>query len=385
MAISLADCRVLIVDDNEFNRKSLGLVIRRAGITEIAFAVDGEEGLQAVDRFRPDLVLLDVDMPGIDGLEMCRRLRASPVHGDLPVLFQTVLDSEDEQVRCFEAGGSDFITKPIKSGECIARVRHQLERRKLFTALAAFRERIEGELSQARAMQISLLPEPRRVAEIGTRHNLAIHAHFEASSELSGDFWTLFDLDPSRVGFMLVDFAGHGITAALNTFRLHTLINRFPPVGIAPADWLMQLNGVLKDVLPVGQFATVLYGVLDATTDTFTYAAAACPHPVLGVEGDTSLLESAGLVLGVSRKARYVNRTVSLPPGGFVFLYSDALIESRNNDGLAIGRDGIAAEVRAAHDSNPAEPLRPLLARFRHNMPATLRDDLTAVWIERLK
>lgn len=142
MTISLADSRVLIVDDNEFNRKSLAVVVRRAGITEIAFAADGLEGLAMVERFKPDLVLLDVAMPNLDGLEMCRRLRADPAHAELPILFQTALDRDEEQVRCFEAGGSDFISKPIKPGECMARVRHQLERRKLFAELSSFRARV---------------------------------------------------------------------------------------------------------------------------------------------------------------------------------------------------------------------------------------------------
>lgn len=381
--MSLSDCRVLIVDDNPFNRKSLALVIRRAGITEVAFAGDGVEGLVMVDRFRPDLVLLDVDMPVMDGLEMCRTLRRSATHEELPVLFQTALDSDEEQVRCFEAGGSDFISKPIKPGECVARVRHQLEKRKLFADLAAFRRRVERELSHARAMQHSLLPESRRLTAVAERYGLILDAHFETSSELGGDFWGVYPLDDRRVGFLIVDFAGHGITAAINTFRLHTLIDRLPMQHAAPSQWLAQLNGALKDVLPVGQFATAFLAILDLATDTLTYAAAGAPNPVLGIGSDIQLLDSAGLVLGASRRAQYADRSHRLPRGGFLFLYSDALIECGGEAQPPIGRNGVPDLVRGALAENRLHPLGPMLDRFYARTTQPLRDDLTAVWIAR--
>lgn len=379
----LSESRVLIVDDNEFNRKSLALVIRRAGVTLIEFAVNGADGLEKVKTFLPDLILLDVDMPEMDGLEMCRQLRRESAHVDLPVLFQTALDSDEEQVACFAAGGSDFISKPIKPGECVARVRHQLEKRKLFNDLMAYRERVERELRHAQAMQLSLLPEPRHIAAVAEHHGLTLKAHFETSSELGGDFWTVFDLDQHRVGLLMVDFAGHGITAAINTFRLHTLIERTPPQAMTPADWLSALSRSLKEVLPIGQFATAFYAVLDITTDVLTFAAAGAPNPVLGIGATRTLLDSSGLPLGASRKATYQNQHVTLPPGGFLFLYSDALIESRNQDGVAIGQDGVLDRVAAAVACQPDDPLRPLLDGFFDGMPRPLRDDLTAVWIAR--
>lgn len=383
MTISLRDSRVLIVDDNEFNRKSLAVVIRRAGIQSIEFAVDGVDGLNKVERFRPDLVLLDVDMPNMDGLEMCRQLRQNATHAELPILFQTALDGDEEQVRCFEAGGSDFISKPIKPGECAARVRHQLEKRKLFKDLAEFRGRVEKELKHAQAMQLSLLPERRRLVEVGDRYGLRIDSHFETSSELGGDLWNVFEIDERHIGFLMADFAGHGITAAINTFRLHTLIDRFAVAWLNPAQWLTNLNNALKDVLSTGQFATAFYGVLDTGTNALTYASAGAPNPVLGTEGDLGLIDSAGLLLGVSRKARYTNRIVALPPGGFLFLYSDALIESRTADGRCIGSDRILEIVQTALDQRPEAPLAQLLDGFFANVDRPLRDDLTAVWIAR--
>ncbi|MCW2246265.1 sigma-B regulation protein RsbU (phosphoserine phosphatase) [Azospirillum fermentarium] len=385
MAVPLEDCRVLIVDDNPFTQKSLALVIRRAGCQSIEFAADGAEALAKVERFRPDLILLDVDMPVMDGLTLCRRLRADPAHAELPILFQTALDSDEEQVRCFEAGGSDFISKPIRPGECVARVRHHLEKRKLFNDLARFRQRVENELRHARAMQLSLLPEPKLLADVGGHYGLSIAPHFETSSELGGDFWTVLPVDERRVGFLIVDFAGHGITAAINTFRLHTLIDRIPVPGRTPAGWLALLNEALKEVLPVGQFATAFFGIIDTVADTLTYAGAGAPNPFAGRrgQGDLVRLDSSGLVLGVSRKAQYTDRTVPFPPGAFLFLYSDALVEARAADDGSFGHDGVEALARNAAVARPDAPLHAVLEGFFARIPRPLTDDLTALWISR--
>lgn len=386
MAISLEDSRVLIVDDNPFNQKSLALVIRRAGFAAIDFAADGVEGLAKVERFRPDLILLDVDMPVMDGLEMCRRLRADANHAELPILFQTAFDRDEEQVRCFDAGGSDFISKPIKPGECVARVRHHLEKRKLFNDLAAFRQRVERELMHARAMQLSLLPEKRLVGDVGAHYGLSIATHFETSSELGGDFWTVIPVDERRVGFLIVDFTGHGITAAINTFRLHTLIDRIPVRDRTPSLWLAQLNAALKEVLPVGQFATAFFAVIDVAEHTMTYAGAGAPNPFLGEPGGVGLrlLDSAGLVMGVSRRAQYTDRTVPFPPGAFLFLYSDALVEARAADDTALGQAGVLDLVRRALIRQPEAPLDSVLEGFFDSRRRPLADDLTALWISRL-
>lgn len=382
-ALDLSRCRVLIVDDNAFNRKTLAMVISRAGVGEVDFAGDGEEGLRKVERFLPDLVLLDVEMPRMDGLEMCRRLRDIPQFAALPVLFQTILDSEEEQVRCFAAGGNDYITKPIRAGECVARVRQQLEKRILFNDLTAFRERLNGELRSARDMQMSLLPEPAIVAKLSARYGVDVRSHFETSSELGGDFWQLYPIDDRRFGVLIADFAGHGITAAINTFRLHTLIDRVDADRAKPADWLAALGAALKGVLPVGQFATAFYGVINLDEDALIYAGAGAPPPVLAVGGEPTALDSTGLVLGVSRSGFYHERRAAFPPGARLFLYSDALTETPDQSGRALGLSAVPALVDLAQRADPSDPLAALLREFFVGRSRPLRDDLTAVWIER--
>jgi len=247
------DCRVLIVDDVEHNRAVLGMALKRAGLTDLVFAGDGEEALAMVRQARPDLVLLDVQMPTMDGLEMCRTLRADPATSELPVIFQTALSGDDERVACFDAGGSDMVSKPINRREVIARIRNHLERRILIRDLDAFRRRIAQELAQARTLQVGLAPSRRVLNALEERIDASIEAAFTPSSEVGGDVWTLFDLGDRRIGVFVADLTGHGVGAAMNAFRVHTLVTGAPEATRGdPAATLTDLNAQLCALLPRG-------------------------------------------------------------------------------------------------------------------------------------
>ena len=381
--ISLADSRVLIVDDNRGSRALLGALVSQVGVGNIEYAVDGLDGLEKVASFLPDLILLDVRMPKMDGFEMCRQLRRNRPQDDLPVLIQTALSDDDSRADSFRAGATDMVSKPVVPVELMARVRIHLEKRLLIRNLSAYQERVAQELHSARAMQLGLLPKDTWVADVAARHGLIISSHFEASSEIGGDIWDLVEIDDNRLGLYICDFSGHGVTAALNTFRLHTLVRQTPPDGGDPGAWLTDLNEKLKGLLQPGQFATLLYAIIDTEGHTFTYASAGAPCPILGLGAKADVVSSEGLFLGVTATATYVTRTVALPPEGFVFLYSDALPESLGSDGQSLGEEGLLELVRKNLKTPSQEPLQDILDTFFAAVPRPLPDDLTAVWIAR--
>ncbi|MBF0333963.1 MAG: response regulator, partial [Alphaproteobacteria bacterium] len=121
--------RVLVIEDSETNRRLLDALLRAAGIQTIAFAVDGIDGLEKVESFQPDLVVLDIMMPRMDGFEVCRRLRALPEHRSLPILVQTGLETAQERTEAFRAGATDLVIKPLNGAEFLARVRVHLQNR----------------------------------------------------------------------------------------------------------------------------------------------------------------------------------------------------------------------------------------------------------------
>lgn len=381
--ISFAECRVLIVDDSRFNREILSRFMQWVGIGRIDLAADGEEGLARLRATSYDLVVLDIGMPVLDGLSLCRRIRQEPAWADLPVLMQTSTANDPAGVKCFEAGASDIITKPINPGECMARVRLHLEKQFFFRNLSDFHRRLQSDLKLARSMQTSLIPDARSIVAAGARHKLSIEGHFEPSDELGGDFWTLFDLGDDQLGLLAADFSGHGISAAINTFRFHTLIERIPPQGFEPAEWLSILNRPLKDLLPVGQFATCFYGIIDSRLGTLSYAAAGAPSPMLFHNGQVTMLDASGLMLGVTNNPSLTADTVPFPRGASLLVYSDAMTEADDQSGHLIGEDGLLRLVRQCFPGGENRLAR-LLAAFDTMAARPLADDLTAICISRV-
>ncbi|WP_119678435.1 PP2C family protein-serine/threonine phosphatase [Indioceanicola profundi] len=376
------ECRVLVVDASGSSRDELGRCLARIGLTRIDFAEDGEAGLARFAAAGADLVILDVDVPGMDGLELCRSIRRMPAGADLPVIIQTSPATDPAGVRSFEAGASDIIAKPINPGECMTRVRLHLEKQFLLRNLTDFHRRLEGELRLARSMQLSLIPDQRRISAVAARYGVELEGVFEPSDELGGDFWTLFELDADRLGILVADFSGHGISAAINTFRFHTLLERLPPHGYEPTEWLLMLNRPLKDLLPVGQFATCFYCIVDTRQGTLSYAAAGAPSPLLVGAGEATMLDASGLMLGITNSPMLTSDTVPFPPGATLLIYSDAMTEAVDGQGHLIGEPGLVRLATEAFQGGPGR-LKRLLAAFDKVAQHPLADDLTAICISR--
>ncbi|GHU00297.1 hypothetical protein FACS1894186_0510 [Alphaproteobacteria bacterium] len=246
--------------------------------------------------------------------------------------------------------------------------------------------RLSGELDTARRMQKDLLPTAGDLAGYARQYNLSIGQYFEPSSEIGGDVWAMRPVDERRLAVMLGDFSGHGVSAALNTFRLHTLLaGGFAPT-MTSGDILWQLNATLYGLLPRGQFATFVYGVVDTQEHSFTFAGAGAPPPfIIAASGRVYDLDTGGFPLGITKKAKYPTITVDFYPGDTLFLYSDCLVESVMADGQPLGLDGVKRLVFKYSQAGGAEAWVDNLAReFRHGLESSaLPDDLTMVMLGR--
>jgi len=234
----------------------------------------------------------------------------------------------------------------------------------------------------ARAMQVELLPRPEVLAAVRRRYGIAVSGFHEFSSDLGGDLWGIDPLDDRRLALWLADFSGHGVTAALNTFRMHALASHLEQARGRPAAFLGELNRRLAGALPIGQYATMLYGVLDLGAGGFSYAAAAAPPPMAVDIASlaTRVGDGSGLPLGIAPGATYSERRLALQSGGVLFLASDALAENPREDGTSLGSAGARDLVRAgvaAHRGG--SDVDTLLAPFLAAVRRPLRDDLTAV------
>jgi phosphoserine phosphatase RsbU/P len=379
----ILDACILIVDDSGVTRATIVAHLRAAGFSNIIQAVDGVDGLQRARAHHPELVITDLMMPNMDGFELCRRLRAEPDFAQVPILVETAMEKPEQRVDVFDAGASDLICKPLNVREFIGRVRVHLERGRLIERLSEYQRRMNQELYQARIVQAMLLPTDVTVAQMQARYPLQLASHYEASIGIGGDFWGIDAIDPDRCRIFCADFAGHGVSAALNTFRLHAFISREALDATEPHEWLMRLNAFLCDVLPVGQYATMFCAVVDFRLGTLQYAAACAPPPmVLSAGGDAAFhaVDGAGVPLGIRADATYESRAVAFPTGSVLFVYSDALIETPDALNPIFDHERLCAFLnRHRRIDRPAALQQAVLKELQSDGPPCHSDDLTTI------
>ena len=382
--LDLLSSRILIADDSPTQRDMVRACLRVAGFSELAFAADGNEALTIYYDFQPDLVLLDLEMPGMGGIEVCRILTGRHEDGP-PILMLSATLSREERVLAFKAGAADFLQKPTYPPELVARVRTQLERRWLVRNLHSFRERLGQELEAARRMQESLLPSVNELAELRASMGMDIAAHSEMSSELGGDIWGLRKIDEARLGVFIADFTGHGVAAAMNAFRLHALLGESGIRFERPDLVLQAVNVRLAGVLPRGCFATLFYGVIDVRRDVLEYAAGGSPEPVLiDADGTLTVIDTSGVPAGIKHWQEYEVHSVGFPRGASLLLYSDALIETPDDINELWTEDTLLTHLGHAGEGSSAQRLGAVTRAFDAGRPRPLPDDLTLVFLHRL-
>ncbi len=376
--------RILIADDSATQREMVALWLNEAGFTNITHAVNGEEAIRLFYDMQPELILLDLAMPGIDGIEVCQALNGHHA-GSVPILMVSANQHANERVRAFDAGVVDFITKPIHPPELIARVRTQLENRWLLHSLHQFRARLGDELTAARLMQETLMPSAKILQAVRDSMGLDIVAHNEMSSELGGDIWGVRVIDETRLGVYIADFTGHGVASAMNAFRLHAVLGE-SGIRFERPDLVMQaLNVRLSGVLPTGSFATLFYGVIDTARNRLDYTAAGAPSPELAMpDGSLVEVDTSGVPVGIKPWQDYEIRTLSLPPGASLCLYSDALLETPDLHGASWTTEQLSALLAPNASAEADVQAARLLHSFDNGRPRPLPDDLTLIFVRRI-
>jgi len=375
---------ILIVDDNDVNRLYIEQVLTARGFYNLKAVDSAEKALACIDAFNPELLILDILMPGMDGFECCNIIRQKLNQLDLPILIQTAIIAPELRVKAFENGATDFVSKPVYSDELYARVMVHLEKRLYLKNLQLYKTRVETELESARQLQCSILPQTKDISDVSKRCQLDIAAHYQPSSEVGGDFWGMKSLFAHQTAFWLIDFSGHGVAAALNSFRLQAYLMEHSPLATRPGDYLVHLNEKLLQLLLHSQFATMFYGIIDSRSNELIYSCACSPNPILldYAKASTRILDGSGRPLGISL-GQYPTASIDFHPGDVLVLYSDALTETPNQDGDFIGEKHIA-HILSAYQNHPAETIRDaILDEFTKHADSP-SDDLTLVVCRRV-
>jgi serine phosphatase RsbU (regulator of sigma subunit) len=371
---------VLLVDDAPANIQVATSILK--DIYKIRVATNGAKALALVkDAPPPDLVLLDVMMPEMDGYEVCTRLKADPETRDIPVIFLTGQTEIEDETRGFEVGAVDYIHKPFSPAVVKARVQTHLVLRGIREQLAQQLLTIQKELETARQIQMSILP-----SSIPQLAGLDIAARYIPMTSVAGDFYDFIVVDEKHLGILVADVSGHGMPAALIASMLKIALAAEMAHAADPAKVLLGLNQTLCGKFQ-HHFVTAAYLFVDMLKGTLTYAGAG--HPPLLLWGKSSAgvrdVEENGLFLGKFPWATYTSRELPLNAGDWCLLYTDGIPETANPAAVEFGTDRFKQVLETDESTSAdqfADRLLEELSRWSARGPAEdLDDDITIVAI----
>ncbi|MBS1802417.1 MAG: fused response regulator/phosphatase [Acidobacteria bacterium] len=312
---------ILVVDDDPTIVYTISGLLRMSGFLT-AEAGDVASALSSVYELKPDLVLLDVHLPDGSGFDLCRQLNSEGLCAGTPILFISANEDIRKKVEGFEAGGVDYITKPIVGAEVIARVRTHLRLRQAYEKLAHLQAERMSRLAVA---QQNLMPSPEDVPD--ARFAACVRQVLPAG----GDFYDVIQTGPHVVDYMVADASGHDLAASLWTGCLKALAVEYASLPNVPSQIMQSMNSSMCRLLPTGAFFTVIYARLNHQTGQLSLVNAG-HTPAIVVHRDrdeVTSIRQPGDVLGAFNDAAFGRIEMKLKPGDRLFLYTDGLIDCR--------------------------------------------------------
>jgi phosphoserine phosphatase RsbU/P len=370
---------VLVVDDAPANIQIVNSILK--DIYKIRIATSGAKALELVKVAPPpDLVLLDVMMPEMDGYEVCTRLKLDSETRDIPVIFLTGQTEVEDETKGFDVGAVDYIHKPFSPAVVKARVQTHLVLRGTREQLAQQLLTIQKELETARQIQLSILP-----SAVPKMKGLDIAARYIPMTSVAGDFYDFIVVDEKHIGILVADVSGHGMPAALIASMLKIALSSQVGHAADPAKVLLGLNEALCGKFQ-HHFVTAAYVFVDLENRTLTYAGAGHPPLLLwgGHEGLRSVEEN-GLFLGKFSFATYSSVVLPLEGGDRILLYTDGIPETTNPAGVEFGTDTFRRFLETEQSTSAdhfADRLLEELSRWSaRGSTEDLDDDITIVAI----
>jgi len=357
---ALSDCRVLLVDDAKANLDILVEGLKSEH--KLSLALSGEAALQLAARTPPDLVLLDIMMPGLDGYEVCRRLRQMPETAEVPIMFLSSLEEVQNKTRGFEAGANDYLTKPFEMLEVKARVRSLLKAKAYSDAV---KEQIASELRVAREIQMGMLPHDFTAME--QAYGVSFGAVLEPAREVGGDLYGVCGAGPKRLVVFLGDVSGKGIPASMFMVRAISLARLLAREIAEPERILARLNDELAADNPSGMFVTFLCAVFEPASGRLTLANAGHCRPLLLVGGEPPrwAVKNLGTALGFEPGLEFERTELTLGQGSALVLYSDGVSEAFNPQEECYGNERLLADAAALAGQSASALGAGLLQRVR--------------------
>jgi sigma-B regulation protein RsbU (phosphoserine phosphatase) len=357
---ALSDCRVLLVDDAKANLDIL--VEGLKSDHKLSLALNGEMAFQIAARTPPDLILLDIMMPGLDGYEVCRRMRQMPETAEVPIMFLSSLEEVQNKTRGFEAGANDYLTKPFDMLEVKARVKSLLKAKAYSDAV---KEQTASELRVAREIQMGMLPHDFSAVE--QAYGVSFGALLEPAREVGGDLYGVCAAEPERLVIFLGDVSGKGIPASMFMVRAVSLARLLARDIAQPERILSRLNDELATDNPSGMFVTFLCAVFEPQSGRLTLANAGHCRPVLLRSSPPPhwAVKHLGTALGFEPGLEFERTELTLHAGDTLVCYTDGVNEAFNPQEECYGSDRLLADAGRLAGRSASDITASLLRKVR--------------------
>ena len=378
--------KILVVDDEPRNVKILQIQLKARGYT-VYTAADGLEALDVAEKEMPDLILLDINMPRMDGFEVVERIRAHEATEFIPIVMITALrDTRENRIKSIEVGADDFIEKPFDSVEVLARVRSLLRIKAYQDTLAEHNSRLEEELQMARSIQEILIPQ-NGVQELS---GFRIASRCCPEMAVGGDFYDIWEVAPDRLGVFISDVMGHGVSAAFVTVFIKTILAEFQQqIDDNPGYLLEILNTRFNDLISsrLFMFATAFCGIIDVANGELVCANAGHSFPFLyrsdrqtyAAIGD----KDVGNGLGIWQESVYKTMRYPFDRSSRMLLYTDGVYEVKNSRGEEFTAERLQKLASTCAEQSAAQLIASIseaVDAFAGGCPK--EDDLTLIAIE---
>lgn len=385
--------KILIVDDEPFNVDYLAQELETLDYLTLP-AFNGQQALDIVETDSPDLILLDIMMPVIDGFEVLKRLKASSETRDIPIIIISAMNDLKSIIKGIELGAEDYLPKPFEPALLKARLSASLERKRLRDLEQLYLKSMERELEIGREIQQGFLP-----AELPSVDGWEIATFFKSAREVAGDFYDVFFLPDGNLLCVIGDVCDKGVGAALFMTLFRSLIrftatcdrnsNSNGETGLSAANQLLRVISLTNNYIAhthweTSMFATIFIGVVNLQQGTFTYIN--CGHEPAFVISKTNimtLLKNTGPLVGIMPNAEFITQEIQLQEGDLIFTYTDGVPDAQNIKNEFFGKDRLLALFQSPK-SKPSE----LIDEIKHTLNEFIGqafpfDDITMLAIKR--
>ncbi len=374
----ISNTKILVADDNRHQRLMLKQLIENAGY-EAIIAENGKQAIQLFSQTTPDLVILDILMPKIDGIEAARVIKEQLGEKYIPIIFITGRENNSVLERCVAVGADDFITKPLNSIALTAKICSLLRVKFLYDE--QYQQKQQLQEFQQKAFQ-----EEEVAASLFEN---ILHAGFLETPEVkyllspmalfNGDMFLVAKTPGNQLYVLLGDFTGHGLGASIGAAPAAEIFYGMTEKGFGLTEIIVELNRKMHKLLPVHMFLSATIVALFPDTETINLITCGLPDHYLHNRKLNQLqcITSDNVPLGITQNYQPITQVFSVSEDDFLYLFTDGVIEAENSQGEPFNNTGVMQVL-----SQKKQGYESVLAALdKHTQGIDQQDDITFVEI----